>query len=450
MTKIITGNENPSELNLLNPKIFNKQRVVKFNGSDLTDNKNDLKISFSDYKEEIVASSFEEKEIKPYFYGNVECKEKMVINSKNLSEAAYRIIGFDRESVVINNIIDFDFSNITFLQKEYVECDLTISFVPFNGLISPDSDNKEMKSLYTKVTGFIGYEQIPYAISDLNHFRKIVSTTIKGLKLIVDKNNENTYCLDISKILTTNDKKYSYNIYAHLYFSKDERTFDVYVKSFYLMGLIDCVDKSNIFIARKPSENKREIENENSYYVDIHNQYTSPYCTSNFTLYGQNRFKIRNIIIEDESEEGFDMQFFYINELFIVFNDKDNETKSTSIRLNYQDLITEKQMIIPENSGSFYFMYRSTSSSPEDLKKMLNKIKIDIHTQNEISQDEIIKNVKYYAFALNCEEYNIINPIAFIDCHGREKMKIKSFDKLVKLDIFKFDTKNISNEANLK
>ena len=298
MTKIISGNEIPTQRERLNPKIFARERRLQFNGADLEDNESRSVISLADFKKKIKNSFTYSAKLKRFDEIKANCsKHNLLINKQNAFISYFRE-GIDR-CVAINNILRFSINDVKMDDESHVHFNVTININPYKEIIGKHSENEEIQALYTKLFNFYGEDQSVIKITD-NEIRREETYNVGQFTITRDEFNKKFYKGSKSLIISTENQRFKYNLSFTFQYEEDKDKMSISVDNYELVGLYLQTNKKNIFVAQRPiikSNDHKDSNYEFEFYCLAKDCKVYNLCDSfeHFDSFNCNEILVRNI-----------------------------------------------------------------------------------------------------------------------------------------------------------
>lgn len=198
MRNKILGNEENSYNSKLNPKIFERDRNITFNGFNLEDSENNVPVfSLVNYKKNIKNLFTYENNILPgksLEFTADECN--MIISNKNANLGYFRK-GEDKDGISINYLIHVSLKDLVVDAYNSISCKLVITFIP-----KDITNERYIEFIKSKNPEFAEIEKVFKNTNEEKQF-----SYEENVIFVIQKDSENLYKTRISKKLSTKDQK---------------------------------------------------------------------------------------------------------------------------------------------------------------------------------------------------------------------------------------------------
>lgn len=417
MTKIISGNEIPTQRERLNPKIFARERRLQFNGADLEDNESRSVISLADFKKKIKNSFTYSAKLKRFDEIKANCsKHNLLINKQNAFISYFRE-GIDRY-VAINNILRFSIDDVKMDDENHIHFNVTININPYKEIIGKYSENEEIQALYTKLFNFYGEDQSVIKITD-NEIRREETYNVGQFTITRDELNKKLYKGSKSLIISTENQRFKYNLSFTFQYEEDKDKMSISVDNYELVGLYLQTNEKNIFVAQRPiiksNDYKTIVLNANEIFVNEEIVNPKIDCKG---------FKSIRYINTTPSYilEGEDAVSHYKGIDKIIFWNLDGYSYIKELTERERAGIDEIE--IPVGCDHFEYVYSNDEVNYDEKKDYYKHISFLMYYKDSNYEFE------FYCLAKDCKVYNLCDSFEHFDSFDCNEVLVRNISNI--------------------
>lgn len=427
MTKIISGNEIPTQRERLNPKIFARERRLQFSGADLEDNESRSAISLADFKKKIKYSFTYSAKLKRFEEITANCsKHNLLVNKQNAFISYFRE-GIDRRTA-INNILRFMIDDVRMEDDEnHIHFNVKIQISPFKEIIEEKSENEEIKALSTKLFNFYGKEQSVIKITD-NEIRREEIYNVGQFTITRDEIEKNIYKGSKSLIISTENQKFKYNLSFSFTYDEERYKMSMSIDNYELVGLYFSDKKDNIFVAQRPivSNDSHEIVT-----IDVEKTFVDgEIINPTIDCAGYKSMKYVNLLADPYSQ--------YFNEKYvngiekIIFWDMDGYSHIKE--LTKQERFGLEEIEIPNGCDHIEYIYNDDTVSYDDKKIYYQYISFLMYHKDSNYEFD------FYCLAKDCKVYNLCDSFEHFDSFDSKTVSVRNISNIeTDVEILSYD-----------